>query len=80
MKAENQAFAEFKYLEKPTIWYVYMYCISRNIDSDFNLAIWQTRQDRQINLRHYHSIYTTSMGFSPHRTEIRQFEILPTPI
>ena len=54
------------------------YCISRNIDGDFNLAIWQTRQDRQINLRHYRSIYITSMGFSPHRTEILQFNIPPT--
>ena len=35
-------------------------------------------QVRQINLRHYQSIYTTSMGFSPHRTEIRQFKIPPT--
>ena len=36
--------------------------ISRNIDSAFNLAVWQMHQDRQINLRHYQSIYTTSMG------------------
>ena len=36
------------------------------------------RQDCLINLRHYRSIYTTSMGFSPHRTEIRQFKISPT--
>ena len=57
---------------------MYVYRISRNIDSDFNLAIWRTRQDRQINLRHYRSIYTTSMGFSPHRTKIRQFKIPPT--
>ena len=27
--------------------------VSRNIDSDFNLAIWQSRKDCQINLRHY---------------------------
>ena len=54
------------------------YRISRNIDSDFNSAIWGTRKDRQINLRCYRSIYTTSMGFSPHRTEIRQFKIPPT--
>ena len=54
------------------------YRISRNIDSGFNLAIWQTHQDRQINLRHYQSIYTTSISFSLHRTEIRQFKILPT--
>ena len=54
------------------------YRISRNIDSDFNLVIWRMHQDRQINLCHYRSIYTTSMSFSPHRTEIRQFKILPT--
>ena len=53
-------------------------CISRNIDSDFNLAVWQTHQDRQINLCHYRSIYTTGMGFCPYSTEIRQFKILPT--
>ena len=29
------------------------YRISRNIDSDFNLVIWQSHKDRQINLRHY---------------------------
>ena len=56
------------------------YCISRNIDSDFNLAIWQKHRDRQINLRHYRSIYTTSMGFSPYSTEIRQFKIPPTAV
>ena len=39
------------------------YCISRNIDSDFNLAIWQMHWDRQVYLCHYRSIYTTSMGF-----------------
>ena len=55
-----------------------IYRISRSIDSDFNLAIWQTRQDHQINLCHYQSIYTTSMGFSSHRTEICQFKITPT--
>ena len=51
------------------------YCISRNIDSDFNLAIWRTHRDHQIYLCHYRSIYTTSMGFSPYSTEIRQFKI-----
>ena len=55
-----------------------IYRISRNIDNDLNLAIWRTHQDCQVNLRHYQSIYTTSMGFSPHRTEICQFKILPT--
>ena len=54
------------------------YCISRNIDSYFNFAIWQTCKDRQINLHYYRSIYTTSMSFSPHRTEIHQFKIPPT--
>ena len=42
------------------------------------ILIWRMCQDRQINLRHYRSIYTTSMGFSPHRTDIRQFKIPPT--
>ena len=42
------------------------YRISRNIDSDFNLAIWRSRKDRKISLHHYQSIYTTSMGFSTH--------------
>ena len=56
-----------------------IYRISRNIDSDFNLVIWQiTYKDHQMKLYHYQSVYTTSMGFSPHRTEIRQFKILPT--
>ena len=58
----------------------YIYRISRNIDSDFNLAIWLTRQGRQIKLRHYQSIYTTGMGFSPYSTEIRQFKIPPTAL
>ena len=48
--------------------------ISRNIDSDFNVAIWRC----QINLCHYWSIYTTSMGFAPYSNEICQFNILPT--
>ena len=34
--------------------------VSKNIDSDFNLAIWQSRKDCQINLRHYRSIYTAA--------------------
>ena len=42
------------------------------------ILIWRTRQDHQINLRHYRFIYTTSMGFCPHRIEICQFKILPT--
>ena len=45
------------------------------------ILIWrfgESRKDRQINLRHYRSIYTTSMGFSSHRTEICQFKIPPT--
>ena len=29
------------------------YCISRNIDSDFNLVIWRSRKDYQINLHHF---------------------------
>ena len=33
--------------------YLAIYHINRNINSDFNLAIWQTRKDRQINLRYY---------------------------
>ena len=52
---------------------VFKYRISRNIDGGFNLAIWRMRKDR-----HYRSIYITSMGFSPHRTETRQFKIPPT--
>ena len=54
---------------------VMLYCISRNIDSDFNLVIWRSCKDRQINLRHYQSIYTTSMGFPPYSNDIRQFKI-----
>ena len=54
------------------------YRISRNTDSDFNLAIWRTRKDRQIDSRYYRSTCTTSMGFSPQRTEIRQFKIPST--
>ena len=54
------------------------YRISRNIDSDFNLVIWRLHKDRQINLRHYWSIYTTSMGFSTYSTQKCQFIILPT--
>ena len=54
------------------------YRISRNIDSDFNLAIWWSRKDCQINLHHYRSIYTTSMGFSTYSTQNRQFKIPPT--
>ena len=38
------------------------------------------RQDRQINLRHYRSIYTISMSFSPYSTEIRQFKIPPAAL
>ena len=57
-----------------------IYRISRNIDSDFNLAIWRMHRDRQIYLHHYRSIYTTSMGFSPYSTEIRQFKIPPTAL
>ena len=53
-------------------------CISRNIDSDFNLVIWQSRKDCQINSHHYQSIYTTSMGYSPYSNEICQFKI-PSP-
>ena len=51
------------------------YRIRRNIDSDFNLAIWRSRKERQINLRHYGSIYTTSMGFSTHSTQNHQYKI-----
>ena len=53
------------------------YCISRNIDSDFNLVIWRSHKDRQINLRHLQSIYTTSMDFSTYSTQNRQFKIPP---
>ena len=42
------------------------------------ILIWQLHKDLQINLCHYRSIYTTSMGFSPYSTEIRQFKISPT--
>ena len=49
-----------------------IYRISRNIDSDLNLAIWRSCKGRQINLRHYRSIYIRSMGFSPYSNEIRQ--------
>ena len=48
--------------------------------SDFNLAIWRMHQDRQINLHHYRSIYTTGMGFSPYSIEICQFKISPTAL
>ena len=41
------------------------------------ILIWQSHKDRQINLRHYRSIYTTSMGFSPYSNEIHQFKIPP---
>ena len=54
------------------------YRISSNIDSDFNLVIWRLRRDRQINLHHYRSIYTTSMGFSTYSTQNCQFKIPPT--
>ena len=53
------------------------YHINRNIDSDFNLAIWQLHKDHQINLRHYQSISTTSMCFFTYSTQNRQFKILP---
>ena len=56
------------------------YHISRNIDSDFNLVIWQMHQNRQINLCHYQSTYTISIGFSPYITEIHQFKIPPTAL
>ena len=56
------------------------YHISRNIDGDFNLAIRRMHQNRQINLCHYQSIYTISIGFSPYITEIHQFKILPTAL
>ena len=48
---------------QPIKYEVARYHISRNIDSDFNLAIWQSRKDHQINLHHYWSIYATSMDF-----------------
>ena len=54
------------------------YHISRNIDSDFNLAIYQPRKDRQINLRHYRSMYTTIMGYSLYSNESHQFKIPQT--
>ena len=57
-----------------------IYRINRNIDSDFNLVIWRTHRDCQINLRHYRSICTASMGFSPCSTEICQFKIPPTAL
>ena len=47
------------------------YRISRNIDSDFNLAIWRTRQDRQINLRHYRSIYNILQAWVSLHTELK---------
>ena len=56
----------------------YIYHISRNIDSDFNLTIWRSHKDHQINLRNYQSIYTTSIGFSTYSTQNCQFKILPT--
>ena len=55
-----------------------IYRIRRNIDSDFNVAIWRLREDHQINLRHYRSIYTISMGFSTYSTQNRQFKIPST--
>ena len=43
------------------------YRISKNIDSDFNMMIWQLRKDHQINLLHYRSIYIHyKRGFSLH--------------
>ena len=51
------------------------YHIRRNIDSDFDLAIWWSHKDRQINLHHYWSVYTTSMGFSTYSTQNLQFII-----
>ena len=63
---------------KGCLTYGWMYSIKRNIDSDFNLVIWRSHEDRQINLCHYRSIYTTSMGFSPYSNNIHQFKILPT--
>ena len=53
------------------------YYISKNIDSDFNLAIRQLRKDYQINLCHYWSIHTTCMGLSTYGTQNRWFKILP---
>ena len=41
------------------------------------ILIWQLRKNRQINLSHYRSIFTTSMGLSPYSNNIRQFEFLP---
>ena len=55
------------------------YCISRNIDSDFNLAIRRSSKDCQINLRNCRSICTTSMSFpTTYSTQNRQFKIPPT--
>ena len=51
----------------------FSYCIRRNIDSDFNLAIWQSHKDCQINLRHYRSFYTTYK----HGVFYRQYSKLP---
>ena len=53
-------------------------CIRRNIDSDFNLAIWWLHKNHQINLCHYQSIYNTSMGFSTYSTQNLQLKIPPT--
>ena len=49
-----------------------LYCISRNIDSDFNLV-----NSIKITKLTY-TIIDLSMGFSPRTTEIRQFKILLT--
>ena len=42
------------------------------------ILIWRLHKDHQINLLHYQSIYTTSMGFSPYSIQNRQFKILTT--
>ena len=44
----------------------------------FILAIWRSRKDHQIHLRHYRSICTTSMGFSTYSTQNCHFKIPPT--
>ena len=49
-----------------------LYRISRNTDSDFNLA------NRIKITKLTYTFIDLSMGFSPHRTEICQFKILPT--
>ena len=45
---------------------MYIYRISRNIDSNFNLANLVKIDIAKLTVHHYQAIYTTSMGFFPY--------------